>query len=134
MKRLLPILLVLCSATPAMTEEPATEEPLLCTLAQIRICTPDAECRVRTADELGVPRFIIVDTKQQKFLAVDENRESKIGKVEKEEGLIFLQGMENKRAWSAVISENSDLTLSASSDGTAFAVFGQCVSLDAVRK
>lgn len=134
MKHLLTVLLVLMSGLTVAAAEGAAEEPMLCTLAQIRICTPDEDCKLRTADDLGVPRFIVVDAKAGKFRAVVENRESKIGSSTREEGLLFLQGLENKRAWSAVISDSEDLTLVATSDGIAFAVFGSCVSLDKLEK
>jgi hypothetical protein len=134
MKHALVALLLVAAGLTAGAQEAAAGEPLLCTLSQIRICTETGDCKVRTADELGVPRFIVVDTKAKKFRAVVENRESKILSVTSEEGLLFLQGMENKRAWSAVISDSENLTLVATSDGTAFAVFGSCVSMDKLEK
>jgi hypothetical protein len=51
--------------------------------------------------------------------------------VRKDEGLIYLQGVESGRAFSFVIDEDSGrMTVAVSRDGIAVNVFGICTSTD----
>ena len=105
---------------------------LLCSPAQIMICVEDADCYPAHASELGVPDFVIVDLKNKKMQTTkssEEARTTAFSSVSRNAGQIFLQGVENGRAFSFVINEiTGSLTLALSRDGVAVAVFGSCTN------
>lgn len=105
---------------------------LLCSPAQIMICVEDADCYPAHASELGVPDFVIIDLKNKKMQTTkssEEARTTAFSSVSRNAGQIFLQGVENGRAFSFVINEiTGSLTLALSRDGVAVAVFGSCTN------
>jgi hypothetical protein len=126
---------LLLTAGAALAEDAAkTPTKMLCTLAQVQICSAEQGCKTKTADEVGAPRFIAVDPVAKEFVAIEENRRSAIGRVEVFESSTFLQGIENRRAWSAVIADDGFLTLAAADDGVAFVVFGSCVDVKKIKQ
>lgn len=139
MRRLttLTFLLVSAMSLTALADEPAkapakAPAKMLCTLAKVQICDEEG-CRTKSADELGAPRFVTVDFAAKEFVAVEQNRRSAIARVEVFESSTFLQGLENRRAWSAVIADDGYMTLAAADDGVAFVVFGSCVDVAKVK-
>lgn len=107
---------------------------MVCAAAQVQICIESDTCYASTPMELGVPDFVIIDMKKKTISttkASNENRSTTFTTVGKEEGLIYLQGMESGRAFSFVIDEATGrLTVAVSRDGLAVSVFGACTDAD----
>ena len=105
----------------------------LCTASQATICSVDGECLTESTWNLDIPHFIQVDL-QAKTLsttkASGENRSTPIKNVEREDGLIILQGAENGRAFSFVIAEEDGMaSIAVARDGLSVAVFGVCTPM-----
>ena len=109
-------------------------DEMVCAVAQVQICIENDNCYQVTAAELNVPDFIVINTKQKTISttkASKRNRSTPITIVEKNGGLIYMQGMEGGRAFSFVIHETSGrMTVAVSRDGIAVSVFGACTDTD----
>ena len=107
---------------------------MVCAAAQVQICVEYDTCYAASAVELGVPDFVIIDMKKKTISttkASNENRSTAFTTVGKQEGLIYLQGMEGGRAFSFVIDEATGrMTVAVSRDGLAVSVFGACTDAD----
>jgi hypothetical protein len=105
-------------------------DKMICAAAQVQICIENDSCYSATAAELGVPDFVIIDSKRKTISttkASAENRSTKFSSVVKSEGLIYLQGIEEARAFSFVIDEATGrMTVAVSRDGLSVSVFGAC--------
>jgi hypothetical protein len=105
---------------------------LLCAPEQIKICVEDADCYPAHGSELGVPDFIIVDLKNKKLQttkASDQTRTTAFSTLTRTGGKIYLQGLENGRAFGFVIDEATGrMTVAVSRDGVAVSAFGACTN------
>jgi hypothetical protein len=116
----------------AIADNLAGADRLLCAPEQIMICVEEADCYPAHGSELGVPDFIIVDLKNKNMQTTkssEQARTTTFSTVTRNGGKIFLQGIDNGRAFSFVINEvTGDLTLALSRDGVAVGVFGACTN------
>jgi hypothetical protein len=107
---------------------------MICAPAQVQICIENDTCYSTTPAELGVPDFVIIDTKKKTISTTkssDQNRSSPFTSVLKSDGLIFLQGIEDERAFSFVIEEaTGQMTVAVANDGISVIVFGACTDTD----
>ena len=107
---------------------------MICAVTQVQICIENDTCYPATAAQLNVPDFIVINTKQKTISttrASKQNRSTPFTNVEKNGGLIYMQGMEGGRAFSFVIHEASGrMTVAVSRDGIAVSVFGACTDTD----
>ncbi len=119
----------------SVTAEDVTDvDRLVCSAGQAHICLETGDCYRATPFELGMPDFIIIDTKKQTISTTKtsgQDRSSKFASYERSEGLIQLQGAEHGRAYSFVIHEETGLlTASIARDGMSVSVFGACTAAD----
>ena len=102
----------------------------ICAATQVQICIENDTCYAASPAELGVPDFVVINTKKKTIAttkARDLNRSTSFTSVVRDDGLIYLQGIEGGRAFSFVIDEASGLmTVAVSRDGLAVSVFGAC--------
>jgi hypothetical protein len=86
---------------------------------------------------LNIPQFIQVNLKDKTLSttkASGENRSTPIRNLVREEGKIFLQGVELGRAFSFVIDEKSGmLSVAVAREGITVSVFGACTPLAQAR-
>lgn len=105
-------------------------DEMICAPAQVSICVEDDTCYGSTAAELGVPDFVVIDTKMNTISttkASNQNRSTEFTSVVKSDGLVYLQGIEAGRAFSFVIDEATGrMTAAVSRDGIAVNIFGAC--------
>ncbi len=84
---------------------------LLCYGLTATVCTIDGDaCETKQPWELNLPDFVNVDLRGRLLKSTDaalEQRETEIARVERQDGLIFLQGSQNSRAFSWVMSEET---------------------------
>jgi hypothetical protein len=132
MKRSVVASVGLLASGVALADNLEGADRLLCAPEQIMICVEDADCYPAHAAELGVPDFVIVDLKNKKMQttkASEQTRTTAFSSMSRSGGKIFLQGVENGRAFSFVIDEaTGSLTVAVSRDGVAVAAFGACTN------
>lgn len=107
---------------------------LVCSAGQVQICVEYDTCYPSSAGELGMPQFVILDLKKKRIStteASEENRSTEIRTLQREEGQIYLQGVEGGRAFSFLIDEASGrMTVAVSRDGVSVTAFGACTDAD----
>jgi len=132
MKRSVVASVGLLASGVALADNIEGADRLLCAPVQIMICVEDAQCYPAHASELGVPDFVIVDLKNKKMQTTKSSgqvRSTGFSNVSRSGGQIFLQGVENGRAFSFMINEvTGSLTVAVSRDGVAVAAFGACTN------
>jgi len=130
-----PALILFAFALPAaaIADDLTGEQLLLCTAVQVAVCEDGGDCDISTPRELNVPQFILVDLKEKKLSttpASGENRSTPIGTLLRQDGNIYLQGVEGGRAYSFVIAEKTGaLVVAVARDGKAVSVFGACTPM-----
>ena len=108
MKRSVVASVGLLASGAALTDNIEGADRLLCAPVQIKICVEEAECYPAHASELGVPDFVIVDLKNKKMQTTKSSQQTRttaFSSMSRTDGKIFLQGLENGRAFSFVINE-----------------------------
>jgi hypothetical protein len=100
----------------------------------LAVFAPVAAEDVTGVTRLGVPDFVIIDTKKGTISTTKAsglNRFTEFTKSERKEGLIYLQGVEGGRAFSFVIHEATGrMTAAIARDGLSVTVFGACTAAD----
>ena len=103
---------------------------MVCAASQVQLCVENDTCYAATAAELSVPDFVVINLDKKivsTTKASKQNRSTVFSHVGKEDGLIYLQGMEGGRAFSFVIDEATGrMTVAVSRDGISVSVFGAC--------
>lgn len=105
-------------------------KPVICAVIETHECGPNEDCLKGSAESIKVAQFFKVNFKEKLITSIGvggEVQTSPIQRMERADGIIILQGVQNGRAWSAAISEaNGKFVLTASGDQEAFVVFGAC--------
>lgn len=105
-------------------------ERMVCAAGRAQICLENGECYSTTPWELSMPEFVVIDTKKGVIAttrASGEDRSTQFSKSERVDGVIYLQGTEDGRAFSLVIHEaTGKLTVAVARDGLTVTVFGAC--------
>ena len=124
-------LVLTAAALPA--DDLRGSDSFLCTSSQATICSMDGECSTQPPWNLNIPQFIEVDLGAMTLAttaASGENRSTPIKNLEREAGLIVLQGVEDERAFSFVIAEEDGmLSVAVARGGVSVAVFGACTPM-----
>jgi hypothetical protein len=116
-----------------------TSKPLLCSITDVKECTPDGGCQTRSLDEVAMPEFLKFDISNKNVTPatpIQGRQPTSIKEMERIEGKLILQGAEpgaekvhDGLGWTASISEeNGKLIFTASGDEVAFVAFGTCVA------
>lgn len=117
-------------AGSALAENVAGVSEMICAAAQAQICFETGECYAATPVELDLPDFVIIDTKKNRISTTEAsglNRSTEFSKVDRVDGRIMLQGIENGRAFSFTIHESTGrMTAAIARDGLTVSVFGAC--------
>jgi hypothetical protein len=109
------------------------EQLLLCTAVSVMKCQDDGDCIIDTPASLNIPQFIQVNLKDKSLSttkASGENRATPIRNFTREDGAIYLQGVEGGRAFSFVINESTGtLSAAVAAETKVVSVFGACTPL-----
>lgn len=107
---------------------------MICSAGQAKICFETGECYAASPWELNLPEFVIIDLKKKSISTTKASgleRSTKFSAVEKDDELIYLQGIDSGRAFSFVIDEVTGImTVSVARDGISVSVFGACTDTD----
>jgi len=121
------------SAIPAAADDLTGADRFLCAAGEVTVCEMDGECTSGPPWEFNVPDFIEVDLEDGMLRtteASEENRQTPIPRIIREDGMIVLQGFEMGRAFSFNIDETSGImTAVAARDGLFVGAFGVCTPL-----
>ncbi len=124
----------LLAVQPILADDVTGTDRLLCSSSRIIVCFEEGDCVELTAEEVGVPQFVVIDTKAKTIAttkASNENRSTPIASIGRADGLLYFQGMEQGRAFSFVVHEQTGhLTVAVSRDGLSVSVFGACTNAD----
>lgn len=103
---------------------------MLCVPGDVSYCAADIGCKTELPEDKNIPEFIEVDLKRKTLAttkASGEGRSTPIGSQQRQDGHIYLQGVENGRTFSMVISETTgNLTFAIATDGETATGFGDC--------
>ena len=107
-------------------------KPLLCAVIETIECTPDGECLRGEAESIDMPAFLKINFPKKTISGTRQDgtvRTTEIKTVEHMDGKLILQGVQNGRGWTMVISEaTGKATITASDDQAGFVVFGACIA------
>lgn len=128
------VAVALVSATGG-AEDLVGADTILCAGVQATYCDTNGECEIGMPWKWGMPHFVeihlgelIIRTTQ----AAERQRQTRIRTLERENGEIYLQGVENGRAFSFVIDEASGVaSIAIAADGLTVSVFGACTPMPA---
>ena len=108
--RLLVVLALLGLSAAVLADDLAGADRFVCAPAQVNICTENGLCESVMPWEVNVPRFLDFDLKKKRIGTTEasgENRVTPIQSMHEQEGAIYLQGVEQGRAFSIVIDRAS---------------------------
>lgn len=106
-------------------------EVLLCAPVDSIQCAQGAQCLRGEGEVINLPSFFKADPQGKMLSGIQgDERSSPVRHTTTVDGALVMQGDQNGRAWSMVVSlETGDMTLTASADRGAFVVFGVCTPL-----
>ena len=126
-------LLVILATGSAAADDLTGVNQILCSAAQATVCGDDGECDTELPWNWNIPQFIVIDLAAKTLAttkASGENRQTPIETMKREEGWIFLQGVENGRAFSFALEEETGLlTVAVARPGLTVSVFGACTPM-----
>lgn len=117
-------------AGPAAGDDLTGADRFLCVTLEVTACSPESDCRRAAPQELNVPRFVQIDLAGRTLATTEasgENRQTPIEQMQRADGLIVLQGVQQSRAFSILVAESTgELTASVAREGLGVVVFGVC--------
>ena len=120
-------------APVAVADSLVGEDKILCSAVQVTVCGIDGVCESGLPWKYDVPQFVEIDLKKKQIsttAASGENRSTPIRHLQRENGKILFQGVQNERAFSSVINEEfGDGTFAIAVDGIAINVFSACTPI-----
>lgn len=122
--------LALIMTSPVIADSIKDTGRLLCVPGTVAHCVDGQRCRSELPESENIPEFIEVDLKKKTLSATKasgEDRSTPILSQVRSGGYLFLQGVENGRTFSMVISESTgNLTFVVATDGETASMFGGC--------
>jgi hypothetical protein len=114
-------------------EDLTDAEKLLCAGVQATYCDTSGECEIGMPWLWNMPNFIEIhldDRLMRTTEAAHRPRQTPIRTLERSDGEIYLQGVENGRAFSIVIDELTGVaSIAIAADGLTVSVFASCTPL-----
>ena len=103
--------------------------PMLCALSSVVECSRKGECERSTAEDAAVPPFVRINVPQRILSSVDGARTSPITAVQRTNGYLMIQGMQNERVWGAVIEEQTgQMTATVGEHDGAIVMSAMCIA------
>ena len=103
--------------------------PILCALSSVVECARGGSCDRSTPEDAQVPPFVRINVQQRQLSSVDGARTSPIAAVQRANGRLMLQGMQNERVWGAVIREETgQMSATVGEDDGAIVISGACIA------
>ena len=125
--------LALLVTTPVFADDVTGADHLLCTTVRATECFADGVCYPGNPEEWSSPRFVKVDFKEKVLRTTEasgEDRSTPMKHIEREGDRIFIQGVQNSRAFSIVVDQDSGTASTAIAlEGHVLALFGFCTPI-----
>jgi len=107
---------------------------IICAATDVVACAAGPGCVEGSARSFELPEFMLVDVKAKIVHARTQGDPRKVASpirvAEKTNTQLVLQGLENGRAWSMTIDQNSGrMTTTVSGEAVSFMIFGACTAL-----
>jgi len=129
--------LLMVGSSSVRADDLTGADQILCTAVQISVCSLDGECEEGPPWDYNIPQFIEIDLARKQLSttkASGENRSTPIKNLLREDGKIFLQGIEKGRAFSFLIEESTGMaTVAVARDGLTVSVFGSCTTIPSAK-
>jgi hypothetical protein len=126
------IALTACAAAHA--DDVRDKDRILCSSSKVMLCVEDGLCFEISVLDADAPQFLIIDTKKKTVSTTEasgDKRESPVANMSRVDGRIFLQGVENNRAYSILIEEEfGRFSAAIARDGITVSAFGACTDAD----
>ena len=117
----------------ASAEDLTGADKILCAGVQATYCDTSGDCEIGMPWTWNMPHFVEIHLDDQMMQTTDaapRARQTPIRTLERAEGEIYVQGIENGRAFSIVIDEVSGVaSIAIAADGLTVSVFGACTPL-----
>lgn len=130
-------LLPLAAPARASADDLKGAQTLLCTAEEATVCSDEEGCVNKSLEDLNIPHFLELNLTEKRMSttkASGENRSTPFRALEREDGLLLIQGIEQGRAFSFVISESTGaLSVAVARDGISVSVFGACTPLSTAK-
>ena len=128
---------VIVTVSPSLRADDITDaDRILCASLEATRCDLDG-CTTGDPVLWNIPQFIEIDLaarRMQTTAASGQNRATPIATLVRDNGHVFIQGLEGGRAFSLVIHEASgELNAAVAASGTSTAVFAACTPLPATQ-
>ena len=134
MKKMTMVLAGLLLAGTAYADPLTGVDKFVCAASQVQICVEADTCYSASPWELDVPEFVVIDLKKNTISTTKssgDNRSTAFNKATRDEGKIYLQGVEGGRAFSFVIDEATGfISVAVARDGFVVSIFGSCTDAD----
>jgi len=131
------IAIVCLAPTLALADDLGDAGQILCTVSVATLCLEDGDCESGPPWNWNIPQFIEIDLVKKVMRttkASAENRATPIRSMIRDNGLIFLQGVEQERAFSVAITRATGLaSFAVAREGVAVAAFGACTPIEGRR-
>lgn len=131
--RIIVALAFLIAFTSVLADDLTGAKRFVCAPAQVNICYEDGSCISAMPWDVNVPRFLEIDLKQKSIATTEasgENRVSPIQSISEDDDAVFLQGVENGRAFSFVINKLSGfMSVAVARDYLTVTGFGACTPM-----
>jgi hypothetical protein len=105
-------------------------KPLICAPVQIKQCETNLNCESETTDTVDIPHFLMISVPDKTVTGTRPSGaavNAKIDQVQHVDQQMYLQGVQKKFGWSAVIDEaKGDMTLLIHDQGSGYVIFGAC--------
>ena len=119
---------ILAAVAPASAAPLDGSVPILCAVNAVMDCPRKGGCEQSTPEEAEVPPFVKIVASQKMLISVDGARSSPITALQRNNGRLMIQGMQNERVWGAVIDEQSGrMTATVGEDDGAIVISGTCI-------
>lgn len=125
------LVLGLCLVPHALATTPFDGSvPLICALIDVMDCAPGADCQRGAPERVKLPPFVKVNFTEKTLSTTDaapRKDATPIKHLEPFDSRLILQGVEDGRAWSLIIAQESGkLSATVSDDQLGFVIFGAC--------
>jgi hypothetical protein len=101
--------------------------PMLCALTEARDCVSQGACERNPLPQGDT--FWRVNVQQRVVSTLDGKRSSPIGNVQRDNGLLLAQGMQNARVWGLVLDEQTgQLSVTVADADGALVLSGSCIA------
>ncbi len=120
--------LCLASANGSANER----DVMFCAASQVIVCPEQGECTRGLPETANLPRLFRIGLKDGEVVSLNpggDRRTSRILHLNEDNGIYVLQGAEGGKGWTATVNgSDGRLTITVSSSGEAYVVFGICTS------